>query len=368
MSVGFVIEHALGHVTHAQVLQAAAQARPNFASRWFEVPYMAGDLAGRLPGLPFSLRLSLRARQMMQRARPRPQAWYFHTQALTPLCAREMARTPSVISLDATPANFSGIAAAYDSKVATGFVAGIKHRRFESIFRRARGLVAFSHWVRDSLMRDYGVDPDRVVVIPPGVDTGSWKPAACDVSPMTPMRRLRLLFVGGDFARKGGDTLLDAWQAGLSGRCELDIVTRDPGVCSAPGLRVHRDLRPGTPALRALFAQADLLVLPTRGDASPFAVLEALASGVPVLTTRVGAIGEMVHDGREGRLMRPGDAAALLHAIDALDRDRPALAAMRCAARETAVRRFDGATNAARVLDQLEQWLRPGPNGHSGES
>ncbi len=122
-------------------------------------------------------------------------------------------------------------------------------------------------------------------------------------------RPVNLLFVGGDFARKGGDTLLEAF-AGLppTVNAHLHIVTKTEGVGDGlPHVTVHRNIAPNSEPLLRLFAEADLFVFPTRGDCLPLAVMEALASGLPVVTTTVGALPEAVTHGETGWIVPPDD-------------------------------------------------------------
>jgi hypothetical protein len=359
LRVCFVMEDALGHVTHAQGLRAAVAQEPELAADWLALGYRAPRAGTAWPRMPFSVDLSLRARaavrQRVAGAAP-PQALFFHTQALTPCCLPLIAGMPSMISLDATPQNFREIASAYGERPVQGVVGKLKTAWFRSVFARARGLVAFSHWVRDSLVADYGVPAARVAVLPQGVDTQLWQPADRRLDTTRP---LRLLFVGADFKRKGGEALLKAWRAGLSAFCELDIVTRDPEVAECAGLRVHRQLTPNCPALKQLYAQADVFLLPSLGDASPFAVLEAMASGLPVVATRVGAVGEMIDDGVTGWLIERGDTSALVGRVKAMDADRSMLAAFGRAARIAAQSRYDARTNYRRLVDHIRAELAP---------
>jgi glycosyltransferase involved in cell wall biosynthesis len=85
----------------------------------------------------------------------------------------------------------------------------------------------------------------------------------------------------------------------------------------------------------------DLLVLPSRIDGRPVVVMEALALGVPVLASRVGALPEMIVDGETGWLCEPGDLAGFAARIEHVARAPAMLAPMRTAARQFAEDHFD---------------------------
>jgi glycosyltransferase involved in cell wall biosynthesis len=97
----------------------------------------------------------------------------------------------------------------------------------------------------------------------------------------------------------------------------------------------------------------DVLVLPSRQDGRPVVVLEALASGVPVVASRLGGIPEMVQDGVNGFLCPPGDVAAMAACIDRLITDRQLLATMKGNARRYAVDHLDAAVMNVRYLAAL---------------
>jgi glycosyltransferase involved in cell wall biosynthesis len=185
------------------------------------------------------------------------------------------------------------------------------------------------------------------VVIPPGVDLDKWKSTRSD----EPARPVRLLFVGGDFRRKGGDTLLKAFRDSLMPHCELDIVTRENvDTRGLTGVRVHHGLGPNVPELMALYARADLFTFPTLADTLPLVVMEAMASGLPVITTTVGALREEVEDGVTGFLIPPGDANALAEATLRLVTNPQLRRDMSAAARNSADQRFNASRNYPHVL------------------
>src|SRR5439155_26579608 len=87
-------------------------------------------------------------------------------------------------------------------------------------------------------------------------------------------------------------------------------------------------------------ADADIFVLPSRSEALPNAVIEAMAAGLPIVASAVGGILELIDDGRTGLLAATGDARALADQIGRLMND-PALAArLGAAAREDARARY----------------------------
>jgi glycosyltransferase involved in cell wall biosynthesis len=181
--------------------------------------------------------------------------------------------------------------------------------------------------------------------MPPGVDLDAWQPG--------PPRRNavpRLLFVGGDFERKGGALLLEVIRHSLAGRVELDVVTYDrPDV--PQGVRVHR-AGANSPELRALYQRADLFVLPTRADCYSMVAIEAMAAGLPVIVGDVGGTGEIVDDGETGWVIEP-TAEKLATVLGQALRDRRRLEVMGHRARAVAEARFDGARNDRRIVDLL---------------
>lgn len=151
-------------------------------------------------------------------------------------------------------------------------------------------------------------------VLHPGLDLSAFAP------PSQHERRMkRVLFVGGRWKAKGGPQLVEALGPELGRTVSLDVVTTED-VPARTGITVHR-AKPGDPLVPELLSRADVFCLPTRVDACPWVVLEAMASGVPVVSTHVGSIAELLGDGSStaaGRCVTPGDAAALRHALVAI--------------------------------------------------
>src|SRR5262249_14875780 len=90
--------------------------------------------------------------------------------------------------------------------------------------------------------------------------------------------------------------------------------------------------------------------LPTHGDTLALAITEAMASGLPVVATAVGAIPNMVIDGVSGILVRPGNVGEIARALEALAPDRTLRQQMGTAGRSLAESQHDAARNWRRIF------------------
>ena len=192
----------------------------------------------------------------------------------------------------------------------------------------------------------------RVEVIPPGVDLAAWRRPDRPANPVP-----RVLFVGGGFARKGGDLLLRWFAERGRGRCELHLVTGD-AAAEGPhplGVHVHRGLGPNDEALRRLFWSSDVFALPSRSEPFGIVCAEAMAAGLPVVASAVGGITDIVEDGVSGRLVPADDPGALGAALDELLGSEPRRRALGDAGRRIAERRFDERVNGSRTLEIVKR-------------
>lgn len=346
----FVMEQTLGHVTHYKNLRAAVEADPRVAATWIPLAFPPRGTLETLPLVRsnWSARASLRARRLLARPPERYDALFFHSQVTALFSTAQMRRIPTVISLDATPHNYDAVGAAYGHRQGVVAIERLKDALNRRALHAARALVTWCDWARRSLIADYGIAPDRVTVIPPGVNLDDWPRPA----PRRAGGPVRILFVGGDFARKGGDLLLQAFRTSALATCELHLVTK-AAVPPAPGIHVYRDVAPNSDLLLRLYAEADLFALPTLADCFPLAIQEAMAAGIPVVATDVGAIREAVCAGETGLVVPPGDARVLGAALAALAHDAARRRSMGLRARTLAERRFDSAANARRILSIL---------------
>jgi glycosyltransferase involved in cell wall biosynthesis len=193
----------------------------------------------------------------------------------------------------------------------------------------ASAVITTSAWSRRRLLELHPLAADRVHVAEPGVDAAG---LATGTAPGG-----QLLCVAAVIPGKGHDVLLDALAtlADLSWRCVcVGTLERDPAFAERLRRRGLADFAgPRTGAdLDRTYAAADLLVLPSRGEAYGMVVTEALARGVPVVASDVGGVPEAL--GRGGLLVRPDDPAALAGALRAWLTDVGLREELRAAARE----------------------------------
>jgi len=359
-----VIEQALGHVAYGMALRSALSTRNDMDCSWLEVPFPPGRF-GKLPlvGKNWTVRGSFRARRAIAREHAQHpfDALFIHTQTIGLLSAGLMARIPTLLSLDATPVNYDELAEWYGDKVHSTPLERAKLLAHRAVMRKAHSYTTWSEWAKRSLVGDYGVDASSITVVAPGTVLSNF-PDPGERAPRG-QRRLRVLFVGGDFKRKGGDLLVSVWRERLKGKVELDLVTA-ADLSDEPGLRVHRGLKPHSPELMRRYAEADVFALPTRGDCLAVVLGEAMASSLPIVTTHVGAHAEAVEDGESGYVISPDDARALGDRLDVLASDPELCSRMGRRSRQIGETRFDMTKNANRIADLLLAMpgsRRPGP-------
>ena len=131
-------------------------------------------------------------------------------------------------------------------------------------------------------------------------------------------------------------------------------MTRDP-VESAPGVVVHHNIDNNSLDLLRLYQASDVFVLPTMADCFSNASIEAMAVGLPVITTNMGGIPDIVEHGKTGLLVEPGDGQELAAALTQLTHSQSERESFGKAARERALRLFDARINAGRILGLVKR-------------
>jgi glycosyltransferase involved in cell wall biosynthesis len=227
-----------------------------------------------------------------------------------------------------------------------------------------------------------GAPPERTTVIYGGADPERFRPDPSE-------RREGILFVGRFTPHKGVDRLLRALPEGAKLTC-VGSAGHDPRPPESAYPALLRRLAAGRDVtfaegigdddLAGLYRRARVVVLPSVHDTCygrrvavsellGLSVLEAMASGTPVICSRLGGLPEVVDDGVTGFLVEPGDVDALHQRLDALVRDAPGAERMGRAGREVALERFTWGACARRCLDAYEALMSgdaPAPPGGRG--
>ena len=362
--VAFALEQVLGHVSQAQMLKRHVPDLATFEPLFIDVNFEArGGFTESLP-LPAAAQASLRARREIRNRimKRKPDAFVFNTQKPALFCPEYLLTTPSVITLDVTPRQYDEMGARYGHVPdGRGAIAWLKHRWNEWVFQRARNIFPASRWAAESLIVDYGVQPHKIRVIPPGVDVERWRPAARGASEC-----VRILFVGGDFGRKGGRILLDWFRHAPEARsCELHIVTRSEAP-AGERIHVYRAMGNNSDELVRLAQSCDIFALPTLADCFSLASLEAMAAGLPVVVSATGGIPDIFEDGTCGFMPPPGDAVAFAAAMRRLVCDSSLRLRMGLAARARVEEAFDARTNVRELVDEVQQLLAERASAASG--
>lgn len=246
----------------------------------------------------------------------------------------------------------------------------LRRRQIRSALRAATRVIAVSESLRRFAV-GLGLAEERVRVIPNGVDGARFLPsdrAAARERLGLPRDRVILLAVGALIEGKGHHRVVDVLPDLVARRRELLYVVVGPEMpgdehraflearVRAQGLEEHVRIVGARPhdEVPLWMAAADLFCLATRGEGWCNAIMEALACGLPVVTTRVGGNAELVGEGRDGLLVPFGDgpalAAAVLRAL-ASPWDRAAIA--------TRARANSWERAADAVLEEFAEAIRP---------
>lgn len=182
-------------------------------------------------------------------------------------------------------------------------------RQDQQLMSEAHSILLTSEWAARSAVEAYGPADGRLKVAPIGASLDT-EPER--TGPRAAQGPLRLLFVGYDWRRKGGDLALAAFQQ-IRRRlpnAEFHIVGSAPRFAEAlPGVVVHGVLSPNGAASRArledLFRGASMFFMPSRQEAYGLVYCEAGAFGLPVVATDTGGVGTIVRNGQDGVLLAP---------------------------------------------------------------
>ncbi|MEM0947200.1 MAG: glycosyltransferase [Pseudomonadota bacterium] len=236
---------------------------------------------------------------------------------------------------------------------------------------RSAFTVCISHFARSQAMLFSDPDHwDKLKIVHCGVFPDRYTSGV----PAAASDETRLLFVGRITAIKGLRVLFSAIEGLRKTRPDLHLSIIGDGPDRAWAEDEARRIggitllgyRSQDEVSEAL-GHADILVLPSFAEGVPVVLMEAMASGRPVIATSVGGVSELVEDGVSGRLVAPGDAVALAAAIETLADDPEARATMGAAGRAKVEAEFDVACEAGLLATLFQGETGGGPRPQPAE-
>jgi glycosyltransferase involved in cell wall biosynthesis len=237
------------------------------------------------------------------------------------------------------------------------------HALEKAALERSALAIYSSDWAARSAVEDYGLEPDRVAVVPFGanMDSQLTDSEADDVVARRSDDVCRLLFIGAEFERKGGRLALDVARrlndAGLV--TQIDVVGPWPAGTEVPSFArpfgfVDKSSPEGRELLRSLLLEAHFLLLPSRAECSAIVLCEAAAHAVPALASRVGGSPTIVRDGANGMLFDrdagPDEYAAFVQGVFG----SPAYRALALSSLDESRRRLNWDVAGTRVRELVE--------------
>jgi glycosyltransferase involved in cell wall biosynthesis len=213
-------------------------------------------------------------------------------------------------------------------------------RLMQKIFNQCHGWIALTSFWQDFYISTLGLDPQKVFVLLNPTELPSQIPQRLD-SP-----KIKLVFLGNIGERKGTFDLIEAFAklpVHLRNSAELSIAG-DGKIAQAKELADRLNLGERVNFLGLIDAHdrdlllehADIYVLPTYNEGLPLALLEAMSWGLPVITTPVSGIPDVVQDRQNGLLVNPGDIQQLTDRLQLLIENEALRLSLGKAARATA--------------------------------
>lgn len=302
-------------------------------------------LTARIPGVALLWKLLPEAR------REKPDVINVHTLAAPAwLAARAAGLLSSRVVVMSYAADERGI------EEARGFRAFVRRQRVafpaRTLFRFASGVWCVNRQDSEFYEAEYRIAQDRLAVIPHALE------AMFLERPEVERDWNQLLYVGTWIRRKGNDVLVGAVSAVLRRHPGVRLViagtlSSDREILNAFGddVRARVTLHPqlGDEALRRIYNQSGLLVLPSRLEGLPFALLESMAGGCPAVAANNSGMRDVIRDGANGWLVDGFDVDAWATRIESLVADIDSRIAVSERARATAAQ-FDLARLTTKAL------------------
>jgi glycosyltransferase involved in cell wall biosynthesis len=243
----------------------------------------------------------------------------------------------------------------------------------EKMLERSNKIIAVSDFTRRELLQYYKVKEDKIRVIHNGVDVDKFKPATDKLKAKAELgfnpEDKAILSVGRLYARKGLFTLIESMALVTRKFKNAKFIIAGKGLSNEMKKLVNYATKLGVKdnivftgyfpdkKLPRLYQAADIFAFSTFYENLPFAVLEALSTGLPVVTTNVGGIPEMIESGRNGFLVEPFNSRELADRILYYLEHPAAASEMALLARKTIENQFDWRLIVKKVVKVYDEAL-----------
>lgn len=206
----------------------------------------------------------------------------------------------------------------------------------QNIINSQKSILCLTDAVLNQIQNDYHTPVTKLkkAKLPFGYDLNLFTP-----SPIRDDNEIRLLFVGGRFAYKGGDILISWFKKQSNPNLKLTIVTKD-NIENIPNVRIEKNIQYGDKKHIELFKNHDIFVLPTVCDGYPSVLGEAACSGLAVFTTKQ-ALGapEIIQNGINGYISNSGEE--LMNQLSQTVNNPDLIKSMKIKSREYMEKTFD---------------------------
>jgi glycosyltransferase involved in cell wall biosynthesis len=248
--------------------------------------------------------------------------------------------------------------------------ADVRHYRLAEKLRDARFVVCISDFARSQLMALSEPETwDRLDVVHVGIPVDQFTRSS---APAAPARPPTILYIGRLVPEKGQAVLLEATALLASrghvvdvtlageGELRLDLERRAERLGIAPQVSFLGAV--GQDQLQKLYETASIFCLPSFAEGVPVVLMEAMAMGLPVVSTRITGIPELVEDGVGGLLVAPGRPDELADRLESLLTDPALRRELGIRGREAVLREFDAERSATQLYELFsERLLGPAP-------
>jgi glycosyltransferase involved in cell wall biosynthesis len=221
----------------------------------------------------------------------------------------------------------------------------------KSAYHNASMVFTMSENISRSLVQEYGCPVQRIACVYAGSNVSA---AAREIIDRDRFYAKNILFVGVDWERKGGPILLEAFRSLRDAHPDaaLTIVGCAPQIHQGG---VHVVGRVPLTEVAKYYRTASIFCLPTLNEPFGLVLLEAFTYGLPIVATRIGAIGEIVQDGESGYLVAPQSADALADRLKRLLDDPSLCERFGACGRDWVGRRYSWDATGSRIATHIQR-------------